>query len=272
MKRIMSVFTVLVLLITFSCSVFAGYSYAAEIGDTAFSSIEAAMIVAENGDTVSILKDADYPVAISNVFGVTLNLNGHSINGGLSIENSILTITDVNTVDTGFVRATGTDPALSIKESAVTITSGHFFADEGYAVFSDGSSLTIQGGMFKGNLIAEDSFVTVTSGYFSDANVSALVPETSVFSNNNNTLTSSDYPYVVVDPSQSENDPFSTIEDIARIDDDFVCPACAAFNSFYAGDYGPLINNIEIVRLIYEVTHRMIHTLYKIIYSITNTF
>ncbi len=156
----------------------------AKIGNAYYSSLQSAVDEAADGATVTLCSDTDANVTIGKK--LTLDLNGHTINGGTVASKATLyitgevTIEDTSEAQTGTIMREDTDQSspyyvIDIQENAnVTFKSGNVINDSGILTPRSGTSLvrigdddkeynpvlTIEGGTFK-----QDNFVTIKNDY-----------------------------------------------------------------------------------------------------------
>ncbi len=117
--------------------------YVAEIGSQGYESLQAAIDAAKRNDTVTLLADTRENVTIST-YGLTLDLNGHTLNGGtekgkpaLTVSNSSVTVKDSSEDKTGTIMREDTD-SLDVKGS-----NSHYVIDiqgkNGFLKFESGN-------------------------------------------------------------------------------------------------------------------------------------
>ena len=82
-------------------------AYVAEVGTTKYDSLQAAIDAAQKGQTVTLLADTRENVTIST-YGLTLDLNGRTLNGGTVAGKPALTVTNRVTVKDSSAAQTGT--------------------------------------------------------------------------------------------------------------------------------------------------------------------
>ena len=141
----------------------------AQVGSTRYTSLQAAIKAMKNGKTVQLLTDTTENVTIAANKKITLDLNGHTLNGSTGTANAAIlnkgnvTITDTSADKTGTIKrddqgAEGetsyyvidNNGTMVIDQANVTNNSG----SKGSSLIRNGgvdnvSSLTINGGMFK---------------------------------------------------------------------------------------------------------------------------
>ena len=266
MKRSIALLLSLILTLSLSVCAFADFSYVAELNDTAYNSIDAAVLVAEKGDTVSLLKDTQFPSTISMKDGITLDLNGHTINGSLNVEDSVVYIRDSSQLKTGSIYSSEY-PALIVSGSTLTIESGSYLTDEETLVEANDSIINIYSGKYKGAFALENTALVVYSGLFTDVGILPFVHSKCSFISNDDEETNDIYPFEVKN-NNTETDDISelpVIGDLLNNDDGFVCPACEIFQKFYTGKYGDAINSFGIVYTAFNAVHTIIHNLFKVV-------
>ena len=133
-------------------------NYVAQIGETKFTSLQAAFDAAVDGDTITVVADVTLtePLTIPEGKTITLDLNGKTINGafnGLSTTNHIyalnnygtLTITDTSAEKDGAINSRGI-----YNYGSLTLNAGKIAAIDGnggYAVNNEsGSTFVMNGG------------------------------------------------------------------------------------------------------------------------------
>lgn len=155
-----------------------------------FSTLQAAVTVAVNGETVTLLKDVTENIVVPADNKLTLDLNGNTITSvaptslAKGIDNKgDLTITDTSEDQTGTVVMTG-NALASLLQSAgtdedlasLTIKAGNYTG--GRLITSNKSSLTIEDGTFTSSatghsvLTSGTCTVTISGGEFTNSNTS----------------------------------------------------------------------------------------------------
>ena len=267
MKKLVSLFLTLALALSLASVAFA-YSYVAEVNGKAFSSIEAAMLVAKKGETVSLLKDTGDPVEIDSVTDVTLDLNGHVINNFLTVNDSSITILDSVKPGRGAVIGYGEDTALTVTGSTLVIQSGQFISEEGNALEARNSTITILNGSFSGEFAVEETVMIIYSGLFTTYSILPYIHEKCSVALNTDEDTAEFYPYEVKTPGGSQESDIEELPIIGSLDTllsgDFRCPACDRFEQIYNGENGNIIATFSPVYYIFQVIHTMIHTIYRV--------
>lgn len=192
-KKILAIIALTAMLVTMIPTVaFADESAVATIGDTEYSSLQAAFKAAKSGDTINLLKDITldqdatydesakqngygkyhhYAAAVVNGKDVTFNMNNHSIElnfdengitgsiGGSSVilvqGNSSLTITG-----SGTMSATGAMAVIWAQaiDARIIIENGTFKNNDGIAdvIYADaGGEIYVKGGTFGSPLLVD---------------------------------------------------------------------------------------------------------------------
>lgn len=161
----------------------------------AYASLADAIAAAEAGQTVRLLKDATENVTITENKNLTLDLNGHTINGGTGTakatitNNGTLTITDSSTEKTGTIKRDDSGTVgetsyyvirnigtMTIEQANVTNNSGYRKTNpSGSMVGSSlicngdddlGGTLNISGGKFE-----QKNFIAIKNGALGKLNV-----------------------------------------------------------------------------------------------------
>lgn len=141
----------------------------AQVGSTRYTSLKAAIIAAKKGKTIQLLTDATENITIASTKQITLDLNGHTLNGGTGTAKAAIlnkgnvTITDTSAGKTGTIKrddqgAQGeisyyvidNNDTMVIDQANVINNSG----SKGSSLIRNGgvdtvSSLTINGGTFE---------------------------------------------------------------------------------------------------------------------------
>lgn len=127
-------------------------TYVAEIGDTGYATIEAAIEAVQAGQTIKLLADLTTTVIVPAGKDFTLNFNGFGLTTNWGIQNcGTLTIVNgkINTIESSVVLYGG---------SVTTIESGTFTATDNAVISGQGNAqnnnvtLTINGGTFTGGI------------------------------------------------------------------------------------------------------------------------
>ena len=161
---------------------------AASIGTAKYITLAAAIAAANNGETVTLLKDVTENVEIAKEKNLTLDLNGKTLSGGTGTAKAALynlgtiTIQDTSAAKTGTIRRddTGTVGETSYyvirNQGTMTIESGTVINNSGYKKANstgsmigsslicngdcdEGGTLTIKGGTF-----TQNNFIAIKNG------------------------------------------------------------------------------------------------------------
>lgn len=172
-------------------------TYVARIGETRYETLTAAIAAAQNGETVTLLKDVTTNVTIPAGKTITLDLNGKTLNGGKNNGNAALlnkgtvTIKDSSATKTGTIKReddadkTGTSYYVIKNLGTMTIEQANVINNSGYKktnpsgsmvgspLICNGDSdddkettLTINDGVFE-----QQNFLAVKNGTFGILNV-----------------------------------------------------------------------------------------------------
>ena len=117
----------------------AGTTYVAQIGETKYETLQAAVNAASRKATVKLLADTKENVTISTPY-VTLDLNGHTLNGSTGERKPALTITARVTVKDSSAEKTGTIMREDTAENSGV--SSHYVIDvqgSGWLTFESGT-------------------------------------------------------------------------------------------------------------------------------------
>ncbi len=117
-------------------------TYVAQIGETGYKTLQAAIDAAGSGKTVTLLADTKENVTINNA--MTLDLNGHTLNGGTVAGKPALTVTARVTVKDSSAEKTGTIMREDTAENSGV--SSHYVID-----VQGGGWLTFESGTVKNN-------------------------------------------------------------------------------------------------------------------------
>ena len=117
-------------------------TYAAQIGETGYKTLQAAIDAAGRNATVTMLADTKENVTIAK--GLTLDLNGHTLNGGTVAGKPALTVTARVTVKDSSAEKTGTIMREDTAENSGV--SSHYVID-----VQGGGWLTFESGTVKNN-------------------------------------------------------------------------------------------------------------------------
>ena len=120
-----------------------GTTYVAQIGETEYVTLQAAIDAAKRNDTVKLLTDTEENVTISTR-DLTLDLNGHTLNGGTVAGKPALTVTARVTVKDSSTAQTGTIMREDTAENSGV--SSHYVID-----VQGGGWLTFESGTVKNN-------------------------------------------------------------------------------------------------------------------------
>ena len=118
-------------------------TYVAQIGETKYETLQAAVDAAGSGKTVTLLADTKENVTISTR-NLTLDLNGHTLNGGTVAGKPALTVTNRVTVKDSSDPSTGTIMREDTAENSGV--SSHYVID-----VQGGGWLTFESGTVKNN-------------------------------------------------------------------------------------------------------------------------
>lgn len=121
----------------------------AKIGDTEYATLDAAIAAAADGDTVTLIHDANVTAVVTlSGKSITLDLNGMTLTSsadGISVEaGAALTVTG-----NGKIVATGKYSNAIANSGTLTIENGTFTAGYGTVRALGGSTTTINGGTFE---------------------------------------------------------------------------------------------------------------------------
>ena len=169
----------------------------ASIGTAKYISLAAAIAAANNGETVTLLKDVTENVEIAKEKNLTLDLNGYTLNGGTGTAKAALTnygtitITDSSTTKTGTIKRddTGivgeTSYYVIRNQGTMTIESGTVINNSGYRKANStgsmsGSSLICNGDddaltpvlNIEGGKFVQENFIAIKNGLLGTLNVS----------------------------------------------------------------------------------------------------
>lgn len=169
--------------------------YVAKVGDTGYETLAAAVKTKINGKTVMLLDDVTENIEITKAKNFTLDLNGHSINGGTGNDKATITnygtvtITDSSTAKTGTIKRDDSGTVgetsyyvirnigtMTIEQANVTNNSGYRKTNpSGSMVGSSlicngdddlGGTLNISGGKFE-----QRNFIAIKNGALGKLNV-----------------------------------------------------------------------------------------------------
>ena len=146
MKKILATMLALVMALSLTTAAWAegeGAAKVARIGDTEYATLQAAIDAAKRNDTVTLLADTKENVTISTSY-LTLDLNGHTLNGGTEKGKPALTVTARVTVKDSSTAKTGTIMREDTAENSSV--SSHYVIDVQGAGW-----LTFESGIVKNN-------------------------------------------------------------------------------------------------------------------------
>lgn len=146
----------------------------------AYKSLTEAIDAAEDGQTVTLLGDATENITIAASKQITLDLNGHTLNGGTGtakaaiLNKGTVTITDTSTDKTGTIKRD--DQGIANEKShyvidnngTMVIDQANVFNNSGKPKSKQGSSLVRNGG------VANVSSLTINGGTFEQHNFIAV--------------------------------------------------------------------------------------------------
>ena len=169
-------------------------SYVAEVGSTKYETLAAAIKAAKKGKTIQLLTDTTENITIAANKQITLDLNGHTINGGTGNAKAAIlnmgnvTITDTSAGKTGTIKrddqgvAGETSYYVIDNNGTMVIDQANVFNNSG----SKGSSLIRNGG------VDNVSSLTINGGTFEQQNFIAVKNDSNgELAINGGTLTSS---------------------------------------------------------------------------------
>lgn len=175
-------------------------AYVAEVGTTKYKSLQAAIDAAAQNATVTLLADTRENVTIST-YGLTLDLNGHTLNGGTVAGKPALTVTSRVTVKDSSPAQTGTIMREDTAENSGV--SSHYVIDiQGQNTFLkfEGGTVKNNSGNKKGNgaslvRVGDDSVkawpqLTITGGTFTQDNFIVIKVDRGTFYLTDGTLNS----------------------------------------------------------------------------------
>ena len=170
-------------------------TYVAQVGETQYATLEAAIDAATAGQTVTLLANVNENVEIAKEKNLTLDLNGFTLNGGTGTNKAALTnygtitITDSSEDKTGTIKRDDigtvgeTSYYVILNQGTMTIESGNVINNSGYKKANStgsmvgsslicngdcngGSTLTINGGTF-----TQYNFIAIKNGALGVLNV-----------------------------------------------------------------------------------------------------
>lgn len=176
-------------------------TYVAEVGTTKYKSLQAAIDAAAQNATVTLLADTRENVTIET-YGLTLDLNGHTLNGGTVAGKPALTVTSRVTVKDSSAAQTGTIMREDTAENSGV--SSHYVIDiQGANAFLkfEGGTVKNNSGNKKGNgaslvRVGDDSVaggsptLTITGGTFTQDNFIVIKVDRGTFYLTGGTLNS----------------------------------------------------------------------------------
>lgn len=142
----------------------------AQIDNTTYNTLSDAITAAENGKTITLLKNTSGEVVIPTDKNITLDLNGNTItHTGTTVYNlGNLTICDSSNDKTGKIISTGNVGVCVGHDSTTTIEYANIEAVEGAVItgYATGATITINDGKFS----ASDNAVIAGNGNNTDNN------------------------------------------------------------------------------------------------------
>lgn len=148
----------------------------AQVGSTRYTSLKAAIIAAKKGKTIQLLNDTTENITINASKQITLDLNGHTLNGGTGTAKAAIlnkgnvTITDTSADKTGTIKRD--DQGIEGETSYYVIdNNGTMVIDQANVINnsgSKGSSLIRNGG------VDTVSSLTINGGTFEQQNFIAV--------------------------------------------------------------------------------------------------
>lgn len=164
-------------------------TYVAEVGTTKYKSLQAAIDAAAQNATVTLLADTRENVTIET-YGLTLDLNGHTLNGGTVAGKPALTVKNRVTVKDGSPAQTGTIMREDTAENSGV--SSHYVIDiqDGWLFFESGNVTNNSGvvGVKGASLVrvGDDSVakypgLTISGGTFTQDNFIVIKVDRSTF-------------------------------------------------------------------------------------------
>ncbi len=142
----------------------------AQIGDTPYESLEAALAAADDGDTVKLLKDNAEDVTVSD--NITLDLNDCKLSGELSVEQGkTLSVSEEDLAAAGSINLSGSNGDVKIGDKVIGLSDG--------TISSSGGDLTVTpSGNGKSYVAYNDVLVGVPAGsdLIIEADGDAVIP------------------------------------------------------------------------------------------------
>ena len=148
----------------------------AQVGSTRYTSLKAAIIAAKKGKTIQLLTDATENITIASTKQITLDLNGHTLNGGTGTAKAAIlnkgnvTITDTSAGKTGTIKRDDQGAQGEISYYVID-NNGTMVIDQANVINnsgSKGSSLIRNGG------VDTVSSLTINGGTFEQQNFIAV--------------------------------------------------------------------------------------------------
>lgn len=153
----------------------------AQIGEMAYASVQDAIEAAQTGDTVKLVKDATENVTIDASKQITLDLNGHTLNGGTGTAKAAIlnkgnvTITDTSVGKTGTIKRD--DQGIEGETSYYVIRNiGTMVIDQANVVNNSGYKKTNPSGSMAGSSLIcngdddPQASLTINGGTFTQPN------------------------------------------------------------------------------------------------------
>ena len=153
----------------------------AQIGEMAYASVQDAIDAAQTGDTVKLVKDATENVTIDASKQITLDLNGHTLNGGTGTAKAAIlnkgnvTITDTSVGKTGTIKRD--DQGIEGETSYYVIRNiGTMVIDQANVVNNSGYKKTNPSGSMAGSSLIcngdddPQASLTINGGTFTQPN------------------------------------------------------------------------------------------------------
>lgn len=157
-------------------------SAVAKIGDTGYATLQAAVDAANNGDTVTLVKDTDQGFAVPAGLSITFDVNGKTLERtGQDIQNNGTLIVRDNTKQ-GKIIANGGGVGIAIcvgNDSVTTIEYANVEAVEGAVITgkATGATITIEDGVFS----TSDNFVVGGNGSDRDGDANKITINGGIF-------------------------------------------------------------------------------------------
>lgn len=157
-------------------------SAVAKIGDTGYATLQAAVDAANNGDTVTLVKDTDQGFAVPAGLSITFDVNGKTLERtGQDIQNNGTLIIRDNTKQ-GKIIANGGGVGIAIcvgNDSVTTIEYANVEAVEGAVITgkATGATITIEDGVFS----TSDNFVVGGNGSDRDGDANKITINGGIF-------------------------------------------------------------------------------------------